>query len=181
MEKWKIENRSTSLKTPVFEIQNLKCYHTSKNARHDFTRIELLDWVNIIAETAEGNLILVEQHRLGTDELTIETVGGIIDDGEEPVAAAHRELMEETGCSCREMIHLKTVKVNPAIQSNRIHYFLALDCCKIDNQSLDPAEDINIKIFTLDEIKKMLGNNSIDHALVVLAIELYLNYKIASS
>ena len=48
------------------------------------------DWCNVIAETEAGELVMVWQHRFGTDDLSLEIPGGVIDRGEEPAAAARR-------------------------------------------------------------------------------------------
>ena len=55
------------------------------------------DWASVVAITTSGELVLVRQYRHGIDGPSLETPGGLIDEGEDPAAAARRELLEETG------------------------------------------------------------------------------------
>ncbi len=59
--------------------------------------LESVDWVNVVALTKDGLSIMVDQYRFGIGERTLETPGGMVDAGETPLAAAQRELLEETG------------------------------------------------------------------------------------
>ena len=77
------------------------------------------DWCNVVTETADGQLVLVWQYRHGTDELSLEVPGGVIDPGEEPIDAARRELKEETGYEAESFELLSVVQPNPALQNNR--------------------------------------------------------------
>ena len=54
--------------------------------------LEAPDWINVVATTEDGDLIMVEQYRFGIEDITIEPVGGITDDGETPIDAAKRSL-----------------------------------------------------------------------------------------
>ena len=65
---------------------------------------------------------------------------GTVDDGEEPLAAIQRELLEETGYVRDEWHLLGTAPVYPALQTNRLHSFLALNAHPIGSQSLDEGE-----------------------------------------
>ena len=59
--------------------------------------LESCDWVNVVARDEEERVILVRQYRFGIGACTLEPPGGSVDAGEQPLAAARRELLEETG------------------------------------------------------------------------------------
>ena len=69
---------------------------------HDFFVLNCPDFVNVIALTNDGLCVLVEQWRHGSQELTLEIPGGLVDAGESAETAARRELLEETGFEAAE-------------------------------------------------------------------------------
>src|SRR5688500_9405104 len=91
---------------------------------HDIFVFEVPDWCNVIAETETGEIIMVWQHRFGTDELSLEIPCGVVDEGEEPLAAARRELREETGYEAESLELLCAFAPNPALQNNKCWTFL---------------------------------------------------------
>src|SRR4051812_19123690 len=64
---------------------------------HDFYVLHLADAVSVVATTTDHRLILVRQFRAGSGRDSLETPGGLLDPGEDPLAAGARELLEETG------------------------------------------------------------------------------------
>jgi len=106
---------------------------------------EYPDWVDVIALTAELNIVLVDQYRHGVGEVRTEFPAGAVDGAEEPLAAIKRELLEETGYASDEWRLLGSAPVNPALQTNRIHCFLALGAQKIAEQDLDEGEAIQAR------------------------------------
>jgi 8-oxo-dGTP pyrophosphatase MutT (NUDIX family) len=106
------------------------------------TVIEQPDWVDVIALTADLNVVLVEQYRHSAGSVRTEFPAGTVDDGEEPLAAVRRELLEETGYASDEWHLLGTAPVYPALQTNRIHSFLALNARRTGSQALDEGEVI---------------------------------------
>ena len=80
---------------------NLVDPKTKKPVKSSYHRLDCPNWVNTFVITKEKKLILVEQRRAGTFEMTLESPGGVIDPGEDPKRAALRELEEETGYTCR--------------------------------------------------------------------------------
>ena len=138
---------------------------TGKNA--SFFIVENPDWVNVIALTKEKKVVLIEQFRHGTEEVTLEIPGGLIDENEKPEIAAKRELLEETGFESTEMIYLGKSHPNPAIQSNTLYHYLALDCEKTDETNFDEHESIVAKTVPLEEVPKLIAADKFPHSLAI--------------
>ncbi len=173
MDKWQIKSRGTVFNSGVFAIDRLDCFHPEKNVSHDFCILKTPDWINVVALTDDGKFIMVRQHRLGTNEYTLETPAGLIEEGEKPEAAARRELDEETGYSSERLVPLKRLSANPAIMNNYIYFYLATGCRKTNRQKLDPAEDIEVLLYTREEIIELIKTNRIDHSIIITALSLY--------
>ncbi len=100
------------------------------------------DWVDVIPLTKGGDIVLVEQYRHAVRRARIEFPAGTVDPGETPLAAIKRELLEETGYSSDTWRLLGSAPVCPALQTNRIYSFLALDVRHVALQDPDEGEVI---------------------------------------
>ncbi|HOU53944.1 MAG TPA: NUDIX hydrolase [Myxococcota bacterium] len=138
----------------------------------DFYVIRSPDWVNVVPVTPEGRVVLIRQWRAGTDRVVIEVPGGIVDPGEDPEAAAARELAEETGFRPGTLQSLGAIRPNPAIQDNRLHVFLARDCVRNGPPHLEDREDIEAFEVPLDQVEALIRSGDIDHALVLCALSM---------
>jgi ADP-ribose pyrophosphatase len=132
------------------------------------------DWCNVLAETESGELVMIWQHRFGTDELSLEIPGGVIDEGEEPLAAARRELREETGYEAESFELVSVVEPNPALQNNKCWTYLARNARLVGATSFDELEDLEIAIVPRADIAKIIDDGTVTHALVIVALEQYL-------
>lgn len=113
--------------------------------------IEERDWVHVLALTHDQQIILVRQYRYAVATFCTELPGGVIDDGETPLVAAKRELLEETGHTASDWQPVGTYFANPARQTNRVHIFLARELSLPGEQSLDSSEQIAVSSVTVDE------------------------------
>jgi len=142
---------------------------------HDFFVLEFPDWVNIVAVTEDNQVIFVRQFRHGLEEITLEIPGGVVDPGEKPLFTAARELAEETGYAAGKIQQLTSVSVNPAIQNNWCHLFLATGCRRVAEQALDGTESIAVQLAPLADLAQLMANGVIHHSLNCLALNLALS------
>lgn len=133
--------------------------------------LDMPDWVTVVARRRDGRFVLIRQLRYGTNAVTLETPGGIVDPDESPRTAAARELLEETGYRSRHWRSLGWVHPNPAIQGNRLHMFLALDAEPSSMPSPEDGEAVTVRLLPPIGLTRALDRGRIHHALSALALE----------
>ena len=173
---WNEENRKKVFSCPIFSVEELYC-RSPNNKLKTYTVLEATDWAIIIPvlETEQGSqFVMVKQWRHGARELSLEFPGGVFEKGENALQAAARELREETGYKANKIEKLGVFNPNPAIMSNMVHFFLALDLDPPAAQKLDEDEYVDVVTVAPEEVLQGLGNAPYIHALMGTAIALYL-------
>jgi len=97
----------------------------------------------------------------------------VIDEGEKPEECAVRELREETGYIGKSVHLLKSLRVNPAIMSNNISFYLVEGCEPSAPQDLDEAEDIEVLTVNVDELTAMIADGTFSHSIALNGLGLY--------
>jgi 8-oxo-dGTP pyrophosphatase MutT (NUDIX family) len=139
--------------------------------------LEYRDWTTVVALTKQQEVVLVRQYRHGAQKVILELPGGAMDAREEnPLQAARRELLEETGYTSDTFIQIGRVSPNPANQTNLIYSFLALDVEKVDDQHLDSTEDIEVVLKPLEEVIRMAKTGELFQSMQVSAVFFALAY-----
>ena len=157
----------------VFRVRRDISVDPRNHSQHHFYVIEAPDWINVIPVTTDNQVVLIEQYRHGTNEVTLEIPGGMVDEGESAESAASRELLEETGYSTNRIQLLGRTRPNPALQNNWLHSFVAWNCEFSQIAKPDSSEQIGVRLFPLREIAALIKSGSIDHALVVASFYLF--------
>ena len=131
--------------------------------------VESADWVNVIALTPEREVVLIEQFRHGVRAPALEVPGGMVEPGEDPLAAGLRELREETGYGGGQARLIGSVLPNPAMLDNRCWTLLVEGVTRLGEPRPDESEDIAVMLRPLSDVPALIAEGRIDHALVVAA------------
>ena len=113
------------------------------------------DYVNIVARTTQGQFIIFHQTKYSTGE-TLAIVGGYLEPGEDPLAAAQRELQEETGYTAQEWINLGAYPVDGNRGCGTAHLFLALNAVFTSRTPSDDLEEQELLLLSEAELRQAL-------------------------
>jgi ADP-ribose pyrophosphatase len=171
--RWEKLGQRPQLQTRIFDVVGTRFRHPARSIEREFVVIHAPDWVNVVALTPSGHIVLVRQFRYGIDEFSLEIPGGVIDAGEDPVSAGLRELREETGFSGAPAKLLGTVRPNPAMQSNRCHFVFVEQAEKMHDLEWDPDEELQVITLPVDEVLALARSGGIVHSLVLNALMLF--------
>ena len=171
--KWKVLSTEYLIKRPWLTARRDVAQLPDGRINHEYYVLEYPDWVNIIAITEEGEVILERQYRHGLGNTCYELPCGVIEAGETPLQAAQRELLEETGFAGGEWRHLMDLSPNPATSNNMAHSFVATGVRRVAGQSLDSTEDISVHLVSQDFVKELLLGNQILQALMAAPLFRY--------
>ena len=174
---WKVlESEYLFNHKPWLTVRKEKCELPNGKIMPAYYVLEYPTWSTVFALTKDNKAVFVKQYRHGLGVVSIETPGGVVDQGETPEQAVKRELIEETGYEFESLEYLGKISANPATTNNYMHMYLAKGGEKIAEQSLDETEDVEVVLYTLDEVKQLLKNNQIVQSLHVTCMFYALNH-----
>jgi ADP-ribose pyrophosphatase len=113
-------------------------------------------FVIVFALTPQREVVLVRQYRYGIDDVIVELPAGSIDECEDPLDCAKRELAEETGYAAQRWEPLFSLPAEPVRSNSIAHCFIAYDAVPAQAQNLDPTESIEPFVVSLEELHAML-------------------------
>jgi len=152
----------------VFDVLARHSQQGDEGPTHTFFSIESVSWVNVIARTPAGELVMIRQFRHGKGDAVLEIPGGMIDPGEDPEVAAARELMEETGYRGRMRL-IGRVNPNPALFTNALYTFACDDCELVGEIDNDAVEETLVELVRPEALPALVRAGEVDHALVLTA------------
>jgi 8-oxo-dGTP pyrophosphatase MutT (NUDIX family) len=171
--RWERGAEKVLVTTRVLELRNVGYRHPKRGTEKDFLVAHAPDWVNVVAQTPGGEIVLVRQFRFGSNELSLEVPGGVMEKGEDPVAAGVRELLEETGYGGGKARLLGSIQPNPAIMDNHCHIILVEGAVPSGPLDWDEDEEIEVSTADADQVLAWARSGRIVHSLSIAALMLF--------
>ena len=123
----------------------------------------------IIPLLDSGELVMERQYRYAVRDHCLELPAGKIDPGEDPLAAAKRELMEETGYAASEWHYLATIHPTVSYSTERIMIYFARGLTH-QGSALDEGEFLEVMHMPLDELLGLVRNGTITDVKTVIGL-----------
>lgn len=175
---WKLAGSRPLGDFRIFKLRADICISPRTGSENEFIILDAPHWVNVIAITADQQLVMIEQYRVGSQTVELEIPGGMIDPSDaNPVEAGLRELREETGYAGHNARLLAQVWSNPAIMNNRTYTVLVENCELKHPTEFDSGEDLDTHLMPVTEIPQLLASGKIQHPLVHVALSHYQYYQ----
>lgn len=171
--KWKVLKSEYLFRRPWLTVRR-DCVELPDGRQNpEFYVLEYPDWVNVIAITEDGKFVMERQYRHGLGKTCFEIPAGVIEEGEDPLDAAKRELMEETGYGEGKWRKIMTISGNSSTTDNLSHCYVAEGVRKISGQHLDSTEDLEIVLLDTAQVKDLMVNDQIKQALMAAPLWRY--------
>lgn len=154
----------------IFAVSESTSICPRTEEEHNFFFIETADWVNIVPITGDGEVVFVRQFRHGSEQISLEIPGGMVDPGEDPQVAAVRECLEESGYQAGSVTSLGVLNPNPALFPNKLHTFVARQCEAIGEIANTSTEHTEVELVPMKDLPALLQSGAIDHALVAATL-----------
>ena len=169
--KWKILSSEYLFKDVWFTVRRDKCETPAGKIVDPYYVFEFPTWATALALTEDNKVILVRQYRHAIEDVCLELPGGCVDDADKTLQdAIARELLEETGYAFSNYNYLGKISPNASTNNNWMHMFLATGGKKISEQQLDHNEEIDVELYSIDDLKNFIRENKIVQAMHVTCI-----------
>jgi ADP-ribose pyrophosphatase len=158
MDSWKTKARWTILdQRPWLLVENHTVELPDGRLIPDWPWIITPDYVNVVAVTDDERFICFRQVKYGVEGTTLGIVGGFVEEGEEPIKAARRELLEETGYESMDWIPLGSYRVDPNRGIAMGHLYLARQARYVAPRNADDLEEQELLLLTRSEMEAALA------------------------
>ena len=173
--KHRILKRNQIFSGRAFDVEELQVSLPDGRERH-YDLVDHNDSVSIIPIADNGDILFVEQFRIGGEERLLELPAGIMDEGEDPETCAAREVREETGMAAGGLARLGAVYLAPGYCNELNHIFLAEELTANPLEQ-DDDEFLSLKPVSIQEAERLIANGGIKDSKTLAALYLFRLYQ----
>ena len=164
--KWRVLDTEYLYRRPWLTVRRDTVQLPTGTVHPEYYVLEYPKWINVIAITDAGEYVMVKQYRHGLSIVATELCAGVVEEGEDPMDGAKRELLEETGYAGGEWELSMVISANPGSQNNLSYCYTARGVKKVSGQHLDETEDISVVLLSEEQVREMLLTDDIKQALM---------------
>jgi len=168
--RWHIQRSDGVLETPYFRLRRDEVRLPGGRIVPDYYVMENSAIVVIFAVTTDDHLLLVEQYKHGWGDVLLELPAGMAD-SDDPLQAARRELLEETGHSAAHWELLGRFIPSPTRSTSEVFLYMAQGAAATAPQHLDANEQITVRRVPLGQVRAALNAGDVRVLDSVLAME----------
>ena len=162
MSKWSIINQKYIEKNQWVSLRKDKCRTETGKEIEEYYVLEIQDVSCVIAATKENKFLFIKEYKHGVQKEILQLPCGYIEKDEQPLDAAQRELLEETGYASKKWKSLGKFAGSPGRLTHYYHFFLAEDCEKVQEPMLDELETAYVLEYTKKEVEEQLKKQETD-------------------
>lgn len=159
---WQVAASSYILDSPYLRIRRDRIVLPDGTVIEDYYVRESRGFVIVFALTPEREVLLVRQYKHGIGKVLLELVAGVIDEGEDPLRTATRELAEETGYVSPRVEHVHSFITDPTNANTVAHLFIARDAYVGGEQQLDVTENITVELVPVQRLRQLIQAGEIE-------------------
>jgi 8-oxo-dGTP pyrophosphatase MutT (NUDIX family) len=167
---WQVLERRPVLRRSFLQIWEERVRLANGSQIDDFCLVEAPDWASVVCITPERQVALVRQYRHGIRKDSLELPAGALEPGEAPLAAAQRELLEETGYASAHWQPLMSASIDPSRQTARAHFYCASGAERASVPRLDASEDLETVFVSRAELLDFIDTGRLAHGIHIAAI-----------
>jgi ADP-ribose pyrophosphatase len=138
--------------------------------RQEYHVFEIHDAVAVVPVLPDGSIVMLWQYRHPHGKTHWEVPAGRVDEGESSVAAAERELLEETGYRPKRMLRLGAFYPTNGISPHHAELYAALDCELVGQPDPGPCEQLSVHVKERDEVRRRLERGDYADGFTALAL-----------
>ena len=161
-ETWEILSTKTALNTPPFlkvEMEHVRL--PDGREIQEWPIVDARDYVNAVVLNEAAQVMILEGYKHGLRKSSWQVMGGYLEEGENPLEAAKRELLEETGYSSDHWQELGSYVIDANRRVGVGHFYLARDARQTSQPNSDDLEQIEVKWVSQAEITQALYDGRI--------------------
>lgn len=161
MQPWKTQARRVILQQPRFLTVEMHTVTLPDGVQiNDWAWLITPDFVNVVVVTEDGAFVVFRQTKYAVNGTTLAPVGGYIEPDEDPLLAAKREVLEETGYQAPTWTYLGTYAVDGNRGAGNAHLYLATGARAVSEPDADDLEEQELLLLSRGEMAQALHDGA---------------------